>query len=200
MKGNFIELEIGDTNILALEFLKIIDDFDFDTVVYISKSGYLIGDAIGSISDKNILEIKSKRPGADKKHKYLPDIVNKLPKDLIYYLKVYERKLSYYDVVDDRTLYYDEEKAKEIKPNKILIFDDVVDTGYTLLKVKNEIETMYKDVEIRVAVLNYFTDRNSIKPDYYLYTDSVISAPWTIDSKEYKKFIKMYEDRNKSIY
>lgn len=67
MKGNFIELDIGDTNILALEILKIIDDFDFDTVVYISKSGYLIGDAIGSISDKNILEIKSKRPGADKK-------------------------------------------------------------------------------------------------------------------------------------
>lgn len=197
MKGNFIELEIGDTNILALEFLKIIDDFDFDTVVYISKSGYLIGDAIGSISDKNILEIKSKRPGADKKHKYLPDIVNKLPKDLIYYLKVYERKLSYYDVVKERTLYYDEEEAKELKPEKILIFDDSVDTGYTIEKVKQKIESLYKDAEIKIAALNYFTDRNSIKPDYYLYTDSVISAPWTIDSKEYKRFIKMYENRNK---
>ena len=111
MKGNYVDIELGDTNIIAVELLKIIDDFDFDTVVYISKSGYLIGDAIGSISNKNTLEIKSKRPGAEKKHKYLPDIVNKLPKDLIYYLKVYERKLSYYDVVGDRTLYYDEEKS-----------------------------------------------------------------------------------------
>ena len=197
MKGNFVELEIGDTNIIAVELLKIIDDFDFDIVVYISKSGYLIGDAIGSISNKNTLEIKSKRPGAEKKHKYLPEVVNKLPRDLIYYLKVYERKLSYYDVVSERTLYYDEEKVKDIKPKKILIFDDSIDTGYTLLKVKSEIESIYKDAEIKIAVLNYFTDRNSIKPDYFLYKDSVISAPWTIDSKEYREFIKLYENRNK---
>ena len=197
MKGNFIELEIGDTNILAVELLKKTDDFDFDTIVYISKSGYLIGDAIGSISNKNTLEIKSKRPGADKKHKYLPEIINKLPKDLIYYLKVYERKLSYYDTVGDRTLYYDEEKARKLKPKKILIFDDSIDTGYTIEKVKQEIKTIYKDAEIKIITLNYFTDRNAIKPDYFLYTDSVISAPWTIDSKEYKRFIKLYENRNK---
>lgn len=195
MKGNFIELEIGDTNIIAVELLKIVDDFDFDTIIYISKSGYLVGEAIGSISNKKTLEIKSKRPGSDKKHKYLPNVVNKLPKNLIYYLKVYERKIGYYDVVGDRTLYYDEEKAKDIKPKKILVFDDVVDTGYTLSKVKTEIESIYKDAEIKVAVLNYFTDRNAIKPDYFLYTDSVISAPWTIDSKEYKEFIKMYEKK-----
>ena len=191
MKGNFIELEIGDTNILAVELLKKIDDFDFDTIVYISKSGYLIGDAIGSISNKNTLEIKSKRPGADKKHKYLPEIINKLPKDLIYYLKVYERKLSYYDTVGDRTLYYDEEKARALKPKKILIFDDSIDTGHTIEKVKQE---------IKIITLNYFTDRNAIKPDYFLYTDSVISAPWTIDSKEYKRFIKMYENRNEKFF
>lgn len=197
MKGNFIELKIGDTNILAVELLKMIEDFDFDTVIYISKSGYLIGDAIGSISNKNTLEIKSKRPGADKKHKYLPEVVSKLPKDLIYYLKVYERKLSYYDVASERTLYYDEEKVKDIKPKKILIFDDAIDTGYTLQAVIDKIKELYEKAEIRVAVLNYFTDRQTLIPDYYLYTDSVISAPWTIDSKEYRDFIKLYENRNK---
>lgn len=200
MKGNFIEIEIGDTNIIALEILKIIEDFDFDTVVYVSKSGYLIGDAIACISNKKSFEIKSMRPGAVKKHKYLPDIVNKLPKDLIYYLKVYERRLSYYDIVGDRVLYYDEEKAKKLTPNKILIFDDSIDTGYTLLNIKKEIESIYENAEVKIAVLNYFTDRDSIKPDYFLYTDSVISAPWTIDSKEYKRFIKMYENRNEKFF
>ena len=146
MKGNYVELEIGDTNIIAVEILKLINDFDFDIVIYISKSGYLIGDAIACISNKKGFEIKSKRPGVDKKHKYLPKIVNKLPKDLIYYLKLYERKLSYYDIVSERKLYYDEDKLKKLSPNKILIFDDSIDTGYTLSTVKKELESIYKDV------------------------------------------------------
>lgn len=194
MKSNFIEIELGDTNIIALEFLSIID-YDFDTVIYISKSGYLIGDAIATISHKNSLEMKSKRSGADKKHKYLPAIVNKLPKDLIHFLKEYERKNSYYDVSSKRILYYDKEEYKKQKPKRILIFDDAIDTGYTLNKVKNEIENIYKDASIKIAVLNYFTDRDSIRPDYYLYKDSIISAPWTIDNKEYKKFIKLYKNK-----
>lgn len=194
MKNDFIEIELGDTNIIALEFLSIID-YDFDMVIYISKSGYLIGEAIATISHKNSLEMKSKRKNNDKKSIYLSKVVNKLPKDLIHFLKEYERKNSYYDVSSKRILYYDKEEYKKQKPKRILIFDDAIDTGYTLNKVKNEIEKIYKDASIKVAVLNYFTDRDSIRPDYYLYKDSIISAPWTIDNKEYKKFIKLYKNK-----
>lgn len=196
MKNNFIEIELGDTNIIALELLSIID-YDFDMIIYISKSGYLIGEAIAFISNKNVLEMKSKRLNTDKKTINLSKIVNKLPKNLIHFLKEYERKNSYYDVSRKRILYYDKEEYKKQKPKKVLIFDDVIDTGYTLNEVINEVINIYGDVSIKVAVLSYFTDRNSIRPDYYLYKDSLISAPWTIDSKEYKKFIKLYENRNK---
>ena len=196
MKGNYIDIEIGDTNIIALELLNLIND----TIIYISKSGYLIGDAMACISNKKCLEMKSKRPASDKKNNIIPNIINKLPKDLIYFLKIYERRLSYYDVVGQRTLYYDEDEYKKTKPKKILIFDDSIDTGYTIDKVIEEISKIYQGAEIKIAVLNYFTDRNSIKPDYYLYKDSVISAPWTIDSKEYKKFLNMYENRNNSLF
>lgn len=195
MEGNFIELVMGDTNIVALQLLNIINDYDFDTVVYISKSGYLIGNALAEISNCKALEIKSKRPNIKVKNKYLPNIVNKLPKNLIHFLKVYERKNSHYDISDERILYYDEDEYKKIKPKKILIFDDSIDTGYTLECVINKIKELYDGVQIKVAVLNYFTDRKNIQPDYYLYNNSVISAPWTIDSKEYKNFIKMYENR-----
>lgn len=197
MRNKFVEIKFCDIKHIAQALLNIIDDYDFDTVVCISKSGYLVGKELSLISESQFLEIESKRLGVDEKSKYLPQIVNKFPKNLIYFLKKYERKISYYDVNEERTLYYDEDLYKKVEPRKILIFDDAIDTGYTIDKVTDKVKSIYSDANIKTAVLNYYTDRNVNAPDYYLYSDAILSAPWTIDSKEFPAFIKLYKNKSK---
>lgn len=197
MKRNFVEIKLSDIHNIAQNLLNLIDNYDFDTVISISKSGYLVADALSIISGTKFLEIESKRVGVDEKSKYLPNIINKFPKNLIYFLKKYERKISYYEINEQRTLYYDKDSYEKISPKKILVFDDAIDTGYTIDKVCDEIKNIYGNAEIKTAVLNYYTDRNASVPDYYLYSDTILSAPWTIDSKEFFVFMKLYKDRKK---
>lgn len=60
---------------------------------------------------------------------------------------------------------------------KVLIVDDVADSGRTLRFVKELCEEYA--TEIRVAVL-YEKSRSVLKPDYaYLHTDSWIAFPWS---------------------
>jgi len=92
--------------------------------------------------------------------------------------------------------YDNREQYTKITEDGELIIDDVIDTGYTIKKVIEEINNIYENPEIKVAVLSYFNDRNAEKPDFYLYENTVLSAPWTIDSKEYEAFVKRYKKNN----
>lgn len=60
----------------------------------------------------------------------------------------------------------------------ILIVDDLVDSGKTMLFIKNLLETELPESEIKVAVL-YYKATSKIKPDYYVQeTDEWIVFPW----------------------
>lgn len=76
---------------------------------------------------------------------------------------------------------------------KILIVDDSVDTGYSLLYVKKAVENEFKNSEVRLATLNCFKkSSNIIKTNYYIYEDTMLKGPWSNDSKENKKYLEEY--------
>lgn len=190
--------EIKNDNIVEVvqKLLEVIGNFDFDLIVYVAKSGYLIADILSVLTGVSYVGINSTREYVTEKDDSLIKLVNKLPRFMVKVLKKTERKLNFYDNNKERYLNYNKHFFKRFEPEKVLIIDDVIDTGYTIKKVVEEINNIYENPEIKVAVLSYFNDRDAEKPDFYLYENTVLSAPWTIDSKEYEAFVKRYKKNN----
>lgn len=66
---------------------------------------------------------------------------------------------------------------------RILIIDDALDTGKTMFVVKNNLQKKFPDANIKVAVISWTIETSIIKPDHYLYKNSLVRYPW---SKDYK--------------
>ena len=70
---------------------------------------------------------------------------------------------------------------KSIK--NIVIVDDAIDTGRTMFIVKNKLSSHFPKINIITAVISWTIETSLVKPDYYLYKNTLIRFPW---SKDYK--------------
>jgi hypothetical protein len=70
-----------------------------------------------------------------------------------------------------------QELSMDVKGRKILLVDDVADSGKSLLKAKEHLQAKGAG-EIRIATIHY-KPGSSFKPDYYLMTTtSWVAYPW----------------------
>ncbi len=67
---------------------------------------------------------------------------------------------------------------------RILVVDDAVDSGNTLLSVVEAVNKSCPDAEIATAVVVVTTDTPVIIPDYYMFNNQLIRFPWSADAKE----------------
>jgi len=65
----------------------------------------------------------------------------------------------------------------------ILLIDDAVDTGATLLRLRNTFAYLNPDVTITTAVLTVTQDDPYLFPDHTLYEDTLLRCPWAMDYK-----------------
>jgi len=65
----------------------------------------------------------------------------------------------------------------------ILLIDDAVDTGATLLRLQNTLAYLNPDVTITTAVLTVTQDDPYLLPDHTLYEDTLLRCPWAMDYK-----------------
>lgn len=65
--------------------------------------------------------------------------------------------------------------ATDTLGKRILLVDDLADSGKTLVAVKNHLQTLYPESEIKTAVL-WVKDCSVVTPDFY--TDKVSSDVW----------------------
>jgi hypoxanthine phosphoribosyltransferase len=85
----------------------------------------------------------------------------------------------------------------DLNGKKVLIVDDAVDSGNSLMNIINKLNESYPEIlEIKSAVITV-TKRNPVLfPDFYLFKDnSILTFPWTEDSpfnSEFKKLYKSY--------
>ena len=79
-------------------------------------------------------------------------------------------------------------------PKRILLVDDSVDTGWTILKVKEEITKLNPEAQIKVAgycVLDESEDL--LKTDFYKYRNMIVITATSRYSSEYKDFVAGFE-------
>jgi hypothetical protein len=97
-----------------------------------------------------------------------------------------------------------EEKIKRDKIDKVLLVDDVFDTGKTMAGIKAALLDAHKEITIKIATVYYKPAKNEtdIEPDYYLHeTDMWIVFPHELEGltkKEIReKSPELYEILNR---
>lgn len=173
--------------------------FTPDLIVFIAKSGFLFAKPMAEYFQCEEVDIIASRPASKVKNK-LKNVVRWIPENIV--LKILkssymyqfngnneERKIE----ISDR---YKREEGKEHK--NILIVDDSVDTGWTILAVQREVKKSFPNATIKTAgyaVIDYSKERVAI--DYYRYKNKIILTATSRKSAEYETFLESYESWKK---
>ena len=194
---NYIELSIKDLEKECAEWAKEIKKmFCPDLIVYVAKAGYLIARPMKDVFAAPLVGISATREG-NKLKEVVGPIVSLLPNFVRNFLISMELKSDTHGKNTERRISFHKgfEKVKKSHPQKILVIDDSVDTGHSMKQVVDAIKDVFNDAEIRVAGLNVWDkSRTVIDTNYALYENTVIKAPMSKDSKEYKEFLKIYNE------
>ncbi len=182
--------------------VEIKKDYSPDIIVYIAKAGYLVARPMKTVFNCHVVGIDSMRKGNGFKSLIGP-LVARLPRFIRDIYVGIEVKSRVHYVHSDRKVSFHESietvETEEIK--KIMILDDSVDTGNSMMSVYNAVKELFKDAEIRCASLNVWKrSLKRIRIDYYRYTDTIIKAPTSKDSREYKDFVSIYGKETRNGY
>lgn len=168
-------------------------------VVYIARGGYLIGETIAGYFSVDNIGIHAEREGGKLKELISP-ILKCLPQSIKLSLRKIELASGVHKEYKERKIYWDNsDVCLQILKNKknILVVDDSVDTGYSMISVVHEIcRDVGEDVTIKTAAINYWSKSLSvIRTDFFNYKDTIIQTPMSKDSKEYSIFEQLYSNR-----
>lgn len=191
---NYLELSIKNVEDKCNElYKKIINEYNYDLVIFIAKGSYIIGKNLSIMNNVPLLEIYASRKGGKLK-KIIKPLFKFIPKKILIKLRSKEMKSSYHENNDERSVFFDEKMfSKYINCKKILLVDDSIDSGNSMILTKKEIQAFFKNSELKLAVFNVMK-KSMIRADYFLYEDMMICGPWSNDSKENRKHDKMYKE------
>jgi hypoxanthine phosphoribosyltransferase len=99
------------------------------------------------------------------------------------------------------------EYVVDLKNLKVLLVDDIIDTGESVILAKDFILSTWKPIELRIATLQWISPVAKIKPDYYYIEVKEwvwFQYPWT-RLEDVTQFIKRiieanYNERKKSVW
>lgn len=175
-------------------YQKIMNDkYDYDLVIFIAKGSYPIGIELSKLANVPLLEIKATRKGGKLK-KIIKPLFRFIPKKILIKLRKKEMNSEYHEKNQDRNVKFDYKIYENyLNCQKILLVDDSIDSGYSIMETKKEIEKFFKKSKVKIAVFNCM-NKSIIKPDYMIYENKMICGPWSNDSKYYGKFLKEYNN------
>lgn len=193
----FIEMNIDELAHASCELCEKIDPvYHPDLVVYLARGGYLIGCDVARYFGCGLAELDKHRDSLAKKDSKL---LCKLPGCLKHFLREAELKfrsfrseskdLSYVPPAIFTGRYPWPDEAL-----RILIVDDSIDSGESIISARKAVENRYPAADVRVAVLNTFIEPSEkIDFDWVLLTNSLLSTPASADSPCYAEFCRLYE-------
>ena len=156
---DYIELSLHDLKKISYELASIVDEtYKPDLVLFIAKGGYLIGKHIGDRLNIPIVPVYAERKTNSMKTMISP-ILKLLPKPIKLLLRKLELKSGVHSTIKERNISFPDSSIINIlsKSNHLLIVDDSIDTGGSIISILNEIDKLgLSFIDIRVAVLNLF--------------------------------------------
>ena len=183
---------------LSQQLLSVIqkDNIKIDMIIGIATGGIYVSQPIyEQLQQKGwsgaYTEIKLSRPSTQKKESLGGKrVLTKLPYFLSNILRILEVKFlekfkaKAYDTTKEKHIHFSEKQIKEIQgAETLLLIDDAIDTGTTMLALKNVIQKINPEITVKTAVLTITHQHPYLAPDYTLYKDVLLRCPWAMDYK-----------------
>lgn len=181
---------------------KIKTEHDIDLIVYVAKAGFPIALYMNNVFCVPLLGISAQRKG-NRLKTILGPIISHMPRFVRDVLITMELKSKVHIENENRNVSF-HKSIKEIDAEKykeILIVDDSVDSGYSMKYVLLEVKKSFPNATIVSYSLNVWDKSEDVfKTDFFSYRNTIIKSPMSKDSKEYKKFCKLYMEETKEEY
>lgn len=154
--------------------------FSPELVIAIARGGVWI--AQNMFADVCHMSVRVQRRNTRLKKSFLSKIVKRLPRRIQDWLRIQEaRFVSGSGNSGNSELVFT--IPEHLKPTRILIVDDAVDSGRTLQIVAKACELNFPQAEIRSAAITVTRSKPYATPDYSLYQDhTLIRFPWSLDA------------------
>lgn len=166
---------------------------EYDLLVAIANGGCPVAENI-SINIEHMggyLVVKRQRPGTANKERMilLKNLLKRLPPAINDRLRILEMAIAEWRFVRSRdkprkssaVLIIQDCQLPEESIRRILVVDDAVDSGATLVDVGRYLRERYPQSNLRFAALTITHRQPLIQPDYYVHTRSILKFPWSLD-------------------
>lgn len=196
-----------EIDIVNLEKLKVFSnklakkvknsDFNPEHILYIERAGLFIAREIANSLNCNISGIYASRRGSSIKSK-INIILRCLPKRITDFLRRIEEQSNLRGAQKERNVYMKGNLPPYDK--NILIVDDAIDTGYSILAVIDFLVSRgYQKSKIRAAVITTTRNNPEYHTDFSLFYNTSFAFPWSYTSKEYKLCWEMHKRYKTSL-
>lgn len=186
-------VSLSDVKGMALQLIKEVGEKP-DLVVFVASGAYLIGKIMAEHYNVPLKEIRAQRSGTQLK-KLLHPVLQVLPSKLKIWLRKREQYSGTHAIKNCRTISYEFHDAEHEGIGSILLVDDAVDTGNTMLQCFHTLQKHYPSAKITTAALSVFDgSKDTVNVDYHIFDNMIVMGPWANDHKEHSKFMRIYKE------
>lgn len=163
-----------------------------DVVVAIRSGGLVVAQQMLKTqggAEPLLIDVLAQRPNTKHKNSIkLDKILAYLPSWLCDFLRIMEmqyaiKRFNRHDF-SKRDVIIEERYQTDIKmAQRILVIDDAVDSGITLMSVLELIKQLSPHAEIKSAALTVTFPAPLVEPDFLLYRHVLLRFPWAADAK-----------------
>ena len=184
---------IIESKLLADRILK--SSWNPDLIIGIKTGGIYVAEPLYEVMKhyypSKYAIVSLSRASTEKKKKIKIDkLLKKLPYPLLDLMRKFEvylfeiSKPKTYSPNLNKELNINKELEKDLSLSKtVLLVDDAIDTGNTILTIKNKLLSINPNLKIKTAVLTTTHKTSFIEADYSLYNRVLLRCPWAADYK-----------------
>jgi len=199
----YTELSLKNLKEISMAEATVIGrDFPVNLIIYVARAGLPIALYMNEIFDAKLLGIGAQRKGNALKSKIAP-LVAYCPRFVRDILITIELKTKIHKRNRERNIEFHKSICDLVVDNydNILIVDDSVDTGNSMKLVYEAVQSKFPKANIKTYSLNVWNESKSVfVTDYSSYENTVIRAPMSKDSREYKIFCELYDRESENDY
>lgn len=179
------------------EAKKINDRTNIDLIIFVERAGLPIALYMNEVFRCKTMGIRAERKAGKLKSIFFKMGGANLPLGVKNFLRLIELKSGIHGKHAERNVIFDVymNDAEKSSFRNILVADDAVDTGASMLQVCAKVREVFPDSQIYTYALNVFSETEKlIKIDFCTVRDSIIRTPMSKDSEEYGEFLRMCSD------
>ena len=187
-----IDVDLKELRKMSRDLAKTVQKSGFEPehILYVERAGLLVGFEMAAFFQCGISGIVSQRSGSSAKSKF-KFILRLLPRFVTHFLRQLELKSNIHGIKKERRISCENEMPPRGK--RILLVDDALDTGHSLVAVLDFLKTRgYSRKDIRVAVLTTTGATPALRADFSLLDQIVCAFPWSYDSRQYAETQGVY--------